>query len=109
MSRSVRLQAPWEELTAAAVARVGGRMGVYEIADESGQVLAIGFAGGRSPFGLAGELRRHLGTAARFRCEVTTSYLSRYRELLMVHHHDHGRLPPGNDEDPRSLGRLSPA
>jgi hypothetical protein len=87
-------------------------MGVYELASAGGEVVRIGFAGGRSVFGLRGELQSALSQtgdgAASFRCEITTAYLSRYRELLMVHVADHGSVPVGNaDGDPR-LGRMSP-
>jgi hypothetical protein len=107
----VRLTKPWTELTADAVARLPGQLGVYEIADASEEVLLIGFAGGRSRFGLRGELQAELerrGPGLRFRVEVNMQYLSRYQELLMVHRADHGRLPAENAEPPR-LGRLSPA
>ena len=75
--------------------------------------MLIGFAGGRSVFGLRGELRRALRErrprGASFRFEITTAYLSRYRELLMVHVADHGSLPGGNTlGDDLQLGRLSP-
>lgn len=111
MSRGVRLDKPWVELTPEAAGAVGGHMGVYELADSTGTVVRIGYAGGSSRFGLRGVLRAHAeaGDAARFRLEITNSYLSRYRELLMVHVADHGCLPAGNDEDPDSLGRLRPS
>ena len=76
---------------------VGCHMGVYELASPRGEVVLIGFAGGRSVFGLKGELRRILQVPGRerssFRYEITTAYLSRYRELLMVHVADHGSVP----------------
>jgi hypothetical protein len=100
---------PWHALTADTATRVGGYMGVYELADDGGEVIRIGYAGGQSRLGLGGELNGHVGAAASFRYEVTTAYMSRYLELLMVHWHDHGRLPAGNDEDPSRLGRLHPA
>jgi hypothetical protein len=110
----VRLEAPWRQLSSAEVARLRGQLGVYELADGDGRTVLIGCAGGRCPFGLRGELERHLEEAGRtgarqFRVEVTMAYLSRWRELLMVHHHDHGSLPHLNPEDPARLGRLSPA
>ena len=107
----VRLDKPWNALTAEAVARLGGELGVYQLADGEGQVVRIGYAGGRSLFGLRGELQTALaaGEAAQFRVEVTAGYLSRYEELLMVHKADFGALPPGNGADAgRRLGRLSP-
>lgn len=111
MSRGVRLDKPWVELTPESADAVGGYMGVYQLGDVEGTVLRIGYAGGASAFGLRGALRAHAeaGDGARFRHEVTTAYLSRYRELLMVHLADHGRLPDGNDEDPDALGRLRPS
>ena len=105
-----RLQGAWRELTEGEVAALGGQLGVYQLGDREGVVTLIGYAGGRSRYGLRGELGAHLGRAgaSRFRVEATSAYLSRYRELLMVHVADHGRLPPGNDEDPARIGRLSP-
>jgi hypothetical protein len=108
---AVRLTKPWTALTAEAVADLRGELGVYQLADADGEVLRIGYAGGRSLFGLRGELAAVLasGEAASFRVEVTAQYLSRYEELLMVHKADFGRLPPGNAADAgRRLGRLSP-
>ena len=113
MAPSVRLDKPWQELTAANVARLGGHLGVYELAGADGEIVLIGYAGGRSLFGLRGELERELGArgegGALFRTEVTMAYLSRHRELLMAHLADHGRLPAENPEDPARLGRLSPS
>jgi hypothetical protein len=107
----VRLDKPWRDLTAANVAQLAGELGVYQLADAEGQMLRIGYAGGRSLFGLRGELQAALaaGGAAKFRVEVTAQYLSRYEELLMVHVADFGSLPAGNAADAgRRLGRLSP-
>lgn len=103
---------PWLPLDAVHVDRLGGHMGVYELASASGEVVRIGFAGGRSVFGLRGELRGALAQngdgAASFRYEITTAYLSRYRELLMVHVADHGSVPVGNADGDLRLGRMSP-
>lgn len=93
------------------VAKLPGHMGVFELADDEGKVIYIGYAGGRSLFGLRGELGtllRH-SKATLFRFEVNTAYLTRYQELLMVFMADHGRLPAENEGEtlPR-LGRLSP-
>jgi hypothetical protein len=108
----VRLEKPWRELTAANVAALAGELGVYQLGDADGRVLRIGYAGGRTLFGLRSELEAALkggGEAAKFRTEVTSNYLSRYEELLMVHKADHGALPPGNTaEGDRNLGRLTP-
>jgi hypothetical protein len=106
---SVRLTKPW--CPASAVGKLTGQMGVYQLGDAAGNVIAIGYAGGRSTFGLRGAvgtaLERHRD-ASCYRVEVNSAYLSRYRELLMLHQADFGSLPPGNDAVP-GLGRLSPA
>jgi hypothetical protein len=107
----VRMEKPWRELTAEVLAALPAELGVFQLADADGRVLRIGYAGGRTLFGLRSELQAALakGEAAKFRTEVTAQYLSRYEELLMVHAADFGELPPGNGADARRrLGRLSP-
>jgi hypothetical protein len=109
----LRLTKPWTELSAEAVAALPGQLGVYQLADAAGRVVYIGFAGGRSLFGLRSELERALrerpGGAVSFRCEVNQQYTSRHLELLMLHVADHGALPDVNQADPpRRLGQLSP-
>ncbi|HXQ13955.1 MAG TPA: hypothetical protein VN814_04955 [Caulobacteraceae bacterium] len=107
----VRLDKPWRDLTAANVAGLAGELGVYQLGDAQGRVLRIGYAGGRTLFGLRSELEAALaaGGAVKFRTEVNAQYLSRYEELLMVHKADFGELPAGNGADARRrLGRLSP-
>jgi hypothetical protein len=107
----VRMEKPWRDLTAANVAGLAGELGVYQLADADERVVRIGYAGARTLFGLRSELEAALkaGEAAKFRTEVTSAYLSRYEELLMVHAADHGELPPGNGADARRrMGRLSP-
>jgi len=104
---------PWIDLTAEAVKALPGQLGVYQLATSDGHVVYIGFAGGRSLFGLRSELERALagrpGGATRFRTEVNQQYTTRYQELLMLHVADHGSLPVVNQEDPPPrLGRLSP-
>jgi len=110
---AIRLEKPWIPLTPDAVRALPGQLGVYQLADAEGRIVYIGFAGGRSLFGLRGELERALaerpGGAARFRCEVNQQYTTRHLELLMLHVADHGALPPLNAADPPPrLGRLSP-
>ena len=85
-----------------------GQMGVYQLANEAEEILYIGYAGGKSLFGLQGEVRalaQQVPEVAKFRAEVTTAYLSRFRELMMIHHADHGAYPEFNP--PIKLGRLS--
>ena len=108
---AIRLAKPWIELTPEAVKALPGQLGVYQLADAGGLVVYIGFAGGRSLFGLRSELERALkeraGGAARFRYEVNQQYSSRYQELLMLHVADHGDVPTLNANDrPVHLGRL---
>jgi hypothetical protein len=104
---------PWNALTTEAVRAVPGQLGVYQLADADERIVYIGFAGGRSPFGLRGELQGALAqppyAAALFRYEVNQQYTTRYNELLMLHVADHGMLPPANRAAPPArLGRLSP-
>ncbi len=103
----LHLDKPWIPLDEANVARIPGQLGVYQLADEGGQVQYIGFAGGRSLFGLRSELRARTGAAHSFRYEVNMQYQTRYRELLMLHRGAHGELPLLNQaEPPLRLGRL---
>jgi hypothetical protein len=108
---AVRMEKPWLPLTAEGVAELSGDLGVYQIADGEGIVVYIGYAGGRSLWGLQGELREQLverGEGHRFRVEINHQYLSRWEELLKVHMGDHGTLPAGNEHHrPRRIGRLS--
>jgi hypothetical protein len=108
---AVRLDKPWIALTADNVAQVAGHLGVYQLANGTGEIVYIGVAGGRSPFGLKGMLtdvlRAPPAGATQFRYEVNMAYHSRYLELLQAYRHDYGRLPAGNaDVDERRLGRL---
>ena len=113
MSIRLRLDKPWQPLTAESAKQLPGQLGVYQIADAKGTVLYIGQAGGRSIFGLRSELLREAeerGPGCQFRIEVNMQYRSRWFELLMVHQADHGSLPPDNAKNPPpTLGRLSPA
>lgn len=99
----------WQPLEAATVKAVPAQVGVYEISGADGRVLIVGCAGGRSLFGLRGELERELaqrGAGYSFRWEATSTYLSRRDELLMLHLAEWGALPPDNPPRPglRPLG-----
>ena len=107
----LRLTKPWREFSPHAIRDLSGQLGVYQLANSNGDVVYIGYAGGREPFGLRSALQRHfeLGTggAARFRCEVNMQYQSRWRELLMLHLADYGALPVANtDARDVPLGRI---
>lgn len=110
---SIRMTKPWQPLTLEITTKLPGQLGVYQLANDDDEIVAIGFAGGRSLFGLRGILQDiaaappHLAT--KFRVEITTQYQTRYRELLMLHQADHGHLPIENQANPpHNLGRLSP-
>jgi hypothetical protein len=89
--------------------RLRGNLGVFQLADETGEVIYIGYAGGSSTYGLRGEVDAALAdiAATSVRWEVNTQYLSRFRELMMVHIADHG-VPPSKNP-PVRLGKLSPS
>ena len=104
---------PWTPLAPDTVKKLPGQLGVFQLADAKGDVVYVGFAGGRSLFGLRGEVEKALTAppegATQFRVEVNQQYTTRYQELLMVHVHDHGDVPAGNrGKALPKLGRLSP-
>lgn len=110
---AVRMTKPWTPLDEAMVKKLTGQLGVFEIADAGGTTIYIGFAGGRSLFGLRSEVGKaaaEVRGAAQFRVEVNQQYSTRWQELLMAHVHDHGDVPVGNRGKPLPrLGRLSPS
>ena len=111
---AVRMSKAWRPLNAAEADKVAGNLGVYELANDAGEILYIGVAGGRSLFGLRGEIQAKAASppegVTSFRLEVNTSYRTRHRELLMAYKFDHAEsLPPLQPaEDGRGLGKLSP-
>lgn len=107
----LEMRGSWTPLTIAAAEALPGCPGVYELAEQDGRVVRIAYAGGRSLFGLRGELaeaaRAHSERNLRFRAEQNMQYISRWRELLMVHRRRHGTLPDENPpEDAAGLGYL---
>jgi len=125
------IRKPWSAWDDAVSSRtIPGAMGVYELADEDQNLLYIGKAGGRSPFGIRGELFRHFSTPDRlaqenwvhpnmgqnlpslagkaryFRYEVNHQYYSRWIELLTRFKEDYETLPQANLEDPEQPPRL---
>ena len=115
---SIRLNKEWQA-AAVAISRLGGNLGVYQLADQAQRIIFIGYAGGKSRFGLKGEVTdalQRIPTAEFVRWEVNTAYMSRYKELFMIHLHDYGQLPAANEPSPdevtdelSALGRLRPA
>ncbi len=106
---SIRLEKPWQALER--LDDLPGHLGVFQLGNADGEVQYIGYAGGRSQYGLRSAIPdavANVATATSYRLEITTAYLTRYQELLMVHQADHGRLPRANDPVD-NLGRLSPA
>lgn len=106
---AVRLTKNWVPVHEV-LAHLKGNLGVFQLGNANSEVVFIGFAGGRSRFGLKGEVTSAIEAYpgiefARF--EVTTAYHTRYRELLMAHQADCGALPQFNE--PIVLGRLSPS
>jgi hypothetical protein len=106
----LRLTKPWTTLDAESIAAIPAQLGVYQIGDDDGAVIRVGYAGGREPFGLRSALAAELdaGTGTRFRHELTHGYLTRWEELLMLHRAEHGELPPGNADRLTPVGRLRP-
>ena len=110
---AVRMTKRWQPLTTEQAKRLSGNLGVYQLANDAGEVLYIGAATGLSLFGLRGEVMAKADApptgATQFRVEVNTAYRTRHGELLAAHMFDHGVLPLANtDVDPMRLGRLSP-
>lgn len=110
----VRMDKPWAPLDTASLATVAAHLGVYQLANNKGEIVYIGVADARTLFGIKGELRKAVAdppaSATQFRYEVNMAYRTRHAELLQAFIHDHGVLPVGNtDIDPRMLGRLRPA
>ena len=110
---SIRLTKPFLRLDDLDAGALPAQLGVFQLADEAEEVMYIGYGGGAQPFGLRTAIETELarlGDAARFvRYEVTHGYLSRWEELMMVHVHDTGTTPVGNDPSTVPKGRLSPA
>lgn len=102
----------WRPVSEENVSALPGCVGVYEVADETGAVVDIGYAGGLLPFGLRSALTPWLSKPGtwQFAYEVTSSYLTRFRELAMLHRAIHGELPDLalSHADPIA-GRLQPS
>ena len=110
------LNKPWLRFEAADTRHLPGTLGVYELGDAEGRVIYIGYAGGRSLFGLRGKLVDHFSgldpnpvirdRATAFRYEENQMYLTRWQELLARFVGEHGRAPEGNEASAEPLPRL---
>lgn len=108
---------PWTDARAIRAPELPGTVGVYELGDADGRVIYIGYAGGRSLFGLRGAIGAHCSQdepnstireqLANIRYEVTTSYLTRHLELLSRYQEDNGRLPDANIAEGAALPPLA--
>ena len=85
---AIGITKPWTNLDDADELRpIAPTVGVFELADADGDLLAFGYAGGHSRFGLRSEVPRIASQtegAAMFRVEVTSNYISRWLELHLV-------------------------
>lgn len=119
------IRKPWIQPTEDSIRAIPAVVGVYEIADAEGNLLYIGQAGGREPFGLRTRIALHFGgddpnavlreRAAQFRWEANQQYTTRRLEMLMQFQRDHAAdagtdWPPahaaGDWRDTPQLGRL---
>lgn len=123
------IRKPWIQPTAESIRAIPAVVGVYEIADAEGNLLYIGQAGGREPFGLRTRIALHFGfdpggddpnavlreRAAQFRWEANQQYTTKRLEMLMQFQRDHSddggtewppAHPAGDWRDTPQLGRL---
>ncbi|GEM_PF-263874 len=111
------IRMPWSTFDPSTTKTISGSNGVYELADEQGVTLYLGYAGGHALFGLRGKIADHFsdaepnaaiaGAVRTYRYEVTSMWLSRWVELLGRYREEHGgRLPPGNEIDPEHIPTL---
>ena len=109
---SIRLDKPWQPLTADAIDALPGQLGVFHVGDSDGNILTVGYAGAREKFGirtaLQREVERHGAAATQFRFEFTSNYHSRWDELLMLHLLDFDALPEHQTAEANRVGRLDP-
>jgi hypothetical protein len=109
----------WQPFSNTDLKSIPGTVGVYELADANGQTVFIGRAGAIEPFGLRGAIARHFSSeetnpviqkdARAFRYQVTSQYMTRHQELLILHREEFGDVPAGNargDQLPMTLGRF---
>ncbi|HLC41494.1 MAG TPA: hypothetical protein VJO34_07675 [Methylomirabilota bacterium] len=115
--KSWQIRMPWTEFDPTNTKSISGSNGVYEVADEQGGVIYVGYAGGKDLFGIRGKIMQHFSSdepnpvirarARRYHYEVTSMWLSRWVEILGRHREDlGGRLPEGNETSDEPIPRL---
>lgn len=99
------LNKPWIEASDGTLGRLPGALGVFELRSAAGEINFVGFAGGRSRYGLRSAIKdsmeqlRAAGDGPdAFRYEVNQMYLTRYIEVLEKYIHAAGDIP-GNKAD----------
>ncbi|MER5437688.1 hypothetical protein [Streptomyces sp. NPDC002790] len=111
---SVEISKPWRTATDAELEQIPCITGVYEVREGGGEVLDIGYAGAREPFGLRSRIKTVVIEEDRegleFRYESHIQYLTRYAELVMVHraHHEGAEPPRVAGREIPVKGRLTP-
>ena len=111
------LNKPWTVYQPGSDRHLPGNLGVYEIGDAGGTVLYIGYAGGRTRFGLRERIPAHFsdretnpvlrGRAHAYRYEVNQMYLTRWIDLHGRHKDEHGRVPEGNEASGEPLPEVA--
>jgi hypothetical protein len=111
---SASMNKPWLDATSDVLAEIPVGTGVYEIRDPTGDVIDIGYAGSKEPFGLRSALQRLVhdldSDALQLRYELHVQYHSRYVELVLSHRARHESSAPESvaHRMPAVHGRLTP-
>lgn len=94
---------PWTEVSESSLAHLPGALGVFELRDGAGVVCAVGYAGGKTRYGLRGALGEAVEVVGRsglkpaaFRYEVNQMYLTRFIEVLEKYIATTGDIPAAN-------------
>jgi hypothetical protein len=103
------LNKPWTPYHPENDRQIPGNLGVFEIGDSHGKVLYIGYAGGRTRFGLRESIPAAITAntgAVSYRYEINQMYTSRWIDLLSRYRNEHGSVPEGNLSSGEELPRL---
>jgi hypothetical protein len=98
---SIGQSRPLQALDKAEVEGLPSSCGVYELVSMGGEIVKIGVAGAREPFGLRSSLSAELLNTSlplpvMFRYEVNMQYWGRWRELLIRFVREQRCLPSCN-------------